>query len=126
MTEDDGNTFVRLFGDVNGDGVVNAADKAFLMQAEANLASPYAPDFEDDGNNVIDKVGFAQFDKRYKGRMNPPMKAPAKFTGLKVPHHVASHNTSTTRSAGANGAKSTVRQLKRSINLLPPGGSHQS
>ena len=34
MTSNDVSTFVRLFGDVEGLGVVNAADKALLKQAE--------------------------------------------------------------------------------------------
>ncbi len=89
ITANDVNTFVRLFGDLSGDGVVNAADKALLLQAEANPASPYAADFEYDGKNVIDKTDIAQFDKRFKGRMDPPRKAPAKFPGRNVRPKVA-------------------------------------
>jgi Dockerin type I domain len=95
MTANDVNTFVRLFGDVNGDGVVNALDKAYLKEAEANPASPYAADFEYDGKPVIDKTDIAQFDKRYKGSMDPPKKAPAKFPGRTVYRHLAALPLST-------------------------------
>jgi PKD domain len=88
MTENDVNTFVRLFGDADGDGVVNAADKALLEQAEADPSSPYTPDFEYDGKPGIDKEDISQFDKRYKGKLDPPKKAPPKFAGRKV-HHQA-------------------------------------
>jgi hypothetical protein len=86
MTEDDVNTFVRLFGDVNGDGVVNSADKVYLLQAEADPASPYAPDFEYDGKDAIDRTEVAQFKKRYKGSMDPPRGAPAKSRGRTAQH----------------------------------------
>ncbi len=46
LTQDDSNTFVRLFGDVDGDGVVNAVDKALLLQAETDPSSPDAAYFE--------------------------------------------------------------------------------
>jgi hypothetical protein len=84
MTENDVNTFVRLFGDVEGLGVVNATDKALLKQAEANPNSPYAPDFEYDGKPGIDKEDIAQFNKRYTGKLDPPRRAPAKFAGRTV------------------------------------------
>jgi hypothetical protein len=94
MTANDVNTFTRLFGDVTGDGVVNAADKTLLVQAEANPASPYAPSFEYDGKGMIDKTDIAQFGKRDKGRMDLPAKAPARFPGQRrhsvVPPHSAS------------------------------------
>ncbi len=122
ITANDVNTFVRLFGDVNGDGVVNAADKAYLLQAEANPASPYAPDFEYDGKDVIDKTDIAQFNKRYKGPMDPPAKAPAKFPGRKVRHHVAAHYAATTaRPAGAIAVKAAGGAGIVRSNLLPPG-----
>jgi hypothetical protein len=91
MTEDDLNTFVRIFGDVDGDGVVNAADKALLKQAEADPNSPDAAYFDYDGKSGIDKQDIAEFNKRYKGRMDPPKKAPAKFPGRTVRHHVVAH-----------------------------------
>ncbi len=96
MTANDVNTFNRLFGDVNGDGVVNSLDKAYLLEAEANPASPYAPDFEYDGKPMIDKTDIAQFDKRYKGPADPPRKAPARFPGRRVVHQVASHHAAVT------------------------------
>ena len=46
LTQDDINTFVRLFGEVNGDGVVNAVDKALLLQVETDPSSPDAAYFE--------------------------------------------------------------------------------
>ena len=46
LTQDDINTFVSLFGEVDGDGVVNAADKALLLQAETDPNSPDAAYFE--------------------------------------------------------------------------------
>ena len=84
MTANDVNTFVRLFGDADGDGVVNAADKALLKQAEAEPSSAYAPDFEYDGKLGIDKEDIAQFKRRYGDRLDPPKKAPPKFAGRKV------------------------------------------
>ena len=86
ITSNDVNTFDRLFGDVNGDGVVNSLDKADLLEAEANPTSPYVPDFEYDGRPGIDKTDIAEFNKRYKGNIDPPMKAPAKFRGRTVHH----------------------------------------
>jgi hypothetical protein len=91
MTQDDVNTFVRLFSDADGDGKVNATDKALLKQAEANPASPYARDFEFDGKPVIDKIDISQFNERYNGKLDPPKKAPAKFPGRTVRRHVAAH-----------------------------------
>jgi hypothetical protein len=97
MTEDDVNTFARLFGDVNADGIVNAADRALLHQAEADRRSPYAPDFEYDGKPFIDKFDIAQFNARYGTQLNAPKKAPAKFPGragkLRAvgPHHLGKH-----------------------------------
>jgi hypothetical protein len=86
MTANDVNTFTRLFGDADGDGVVNAADKAMLQQAEADPSSPVAADFEYDGKPGIDGKDIAEFNKRYKGKMDPPRRAPAKFAGRKVHH----------------------------------------
>jgi hypothetical protein len=107
--------------------VVNAADRVFLKQAEANPNSPYAADFEYDSKPVIDNTDIAQFNKRYKGRTDPPKKAPAKFPGQGVTHRVASQHTSaTTPPAGASRVNSSmVRPLKRLINLLPPSGSRR-
>ena len=95
MTANDVNTFVRLFGDAEGTGTVNAADAALLQQAEQDPASPYAPDFEYDGKDVIDKTDIAQFDKRYKGRLDPPKKAPPKFLVRTVRARIARPPAST-------------------------------
>ncbi len=120
ITANDVNTFFRLFGDVNGDGVVNSLDKVYLLQAEANPASPYAPDFEHDGKDVIDKTDIAQFNKRYKGSVDPPAKAPAKFPGRKVQHHVAAHHAATTaRPAGATPVNTVDRSRVSGILPLP-------
>ena len=101
MTANDVNTFDRLFGDVNGDGVVNSLDKAYLLQAEANPASPYAADFEYDAKDVIDKTDIVQFDKRYKGPADPPKKAPAKFPGRSIHYHdIARASSSPGRESG--------------------------
>jgi hypothetical protein len=94
MTQDDVNAFTRLFGDVTGVGVVNAADKALLTQAEANPASPYAPFFDYDGKGVIDKTDIAQFNNRYRGKSAPPAKAPARFPGQKRHSLVPPHSVS--------------------------------
>jgi hypothetical protein len=123
MIQDDVNTFVRLFGDADGDGVVNAADKALLQQVEANPASPYAADFEYDGKRMIDQTDIAQFDKRYKGRMDPPKKAPAKFPGRKVTHRVPTHHASAMpRPGGAHRSKSAARLSHPMPSLLPHHG----
>jgi hypothetical protein len=89
MTADDVNTFDRLSGDVDGDGVVDAVDRALLMQAEADPDSPDAADFEYNGKPGIDKKDIAEFNQRSKGRMDPPKKAPAKFRGRTVHHQGA-------------------------------------
>jgi Dockerin type I domain len=92
MTENDVNTFVRLFGDVNGDGVVNAADKLLLEQAEADPSSPDAADFEYDGTGAIDRTDIAQFAKRYGKRLDLPSKPPARFLGREVRRQAASRS----------------------------------
>ena len=46
MTANDANTFVRLFGDVEGLGVVTAADEALLKHAEADPSTKDAAYFE--------------------------------------------------------------------------------
>jgi hypothetical protein len=94
MTQDDLNTFVRLFGDVNGDGLVNAADKALLEQAEANPASTYVPDFEYDGKPGIDKTDIAQFNERDRGSALKLAKSPAKFRGRTVYHQAPTRKSS--------------------------------
>jgi hypothetical protein len=102
LTEDDINTFTRLFGDVNDDSVVDAADKALLKQAETDPGSPYAAYFEYDGNGVLDKKDIAQFDKRYGEHLTPPSRPPATFPGKKVRHPAAVlHKSVTARSSGA-------------------------
>ena len=106
ITSNDVNTFDRLFGDVNGDGVVNSLDKADLLEAEANPASPYVPDFEYDGKPGIDKTDIAEFDKRYKGKIDPPTRAPAKFRGRTIRHR--------------------SRQPAGMISATPDGGSARS
>ena len=68
MTSNDVNTFDRLFGDADGDGVVDAHDLALLEIAEANPKSPYVPDFEYDGKPGIDREDIKQFFKRYEFR----------------------------------------------------------
>ena len=117
MTQDDVNTFVRLFGDANGDGVVNAADKALLEQAEANPSSEYAPDFEYDGKPRIEKTDIAQFNKRLGRRIQPPAKAPAKFAGRMPPilSRPDMPRRRRARQAGA-GVRSVVRLVNPRIN----------
>jgi Concanavalin A-like lectin/glucanases superfamily len=127
MSENDVNTFIRIFGDVDGDGRVGDVDKARLKQAEADPSSPYVADFEYDGNGVIDKTDIAQFDKRYHGRMDPPSKPPAKFLGRKVAHHVAAHHArAKAHPSGANGVKLPVRLLNRLIDRKPLHHGRQS
>jgi hypothetical protein len=122
MTADDVNTFVRLFGDVNGDGMVNAQDKAVPKQAEADAGSPYAPDFEYDGRDFIDKTDIAQFDQQYKGRIDPPKRTPAVFPGRKVRHRLAAHHpTMTVRPARTHVVKSVVLSIDPMFDRLPPG-----
>ena len=114
------NTFDRLFGDVNGDGVVNSLDKADLLEAEANPASPYVPDFKYDGRPGIDKTDIAQFNKRYKGPSDPPKKAPAKFPGRKARHQVAAHRPSPpVPAAVANPVKAVDRLRISGVLPLP-------
>ena len=55
-------TFVRLFGDVTGDGVVNTADTASPIQLKPTAQAPYTQDFEYDGKDVIDETDIAQFE----------------------------------------------------------------
>jgi hypothetical protein len=76
MTADDVNTFVRLFGDVDGDGVVTAPDAAELRSAESNPFSPFVPDLDFNGNGVLDRRDVTQFWRRYGHRVGPaPMPA---------------------------------------------------
>jgi PKD domain len=89
LTSNDVNTFDRLFGDADGDGVVNATDKALLKEAKADASSPYVADFEYEGKPGIDKTDIAQFNKRYRAKLDPPKKAPAKFNGRTVLHQGA-------------------------------------
>ncbi len=127
LTASDVNTFVRLFGDVNGDGVVNAADKALLKEAEADPNSPYAADFEYDGKPVIDKEDIAQFNKRYKGRTDPPKKAPAKFPGRTVHHNVAVRPTLSLQPPARTRPVKTEDHLESlAIGLLAPRKLHHS
>jgi hypothetical protein len=93
MTQDDVNTFVRLFGDVDGDGVVSAADKALLKQAETDPGSSSAWYFDYNGNGVLDKADSAQFTRRYGDRLDPPSRAPARFPGQKAPHPLVGQHT---------------------------------
>jgi hypothetical protein len=120
LTANDVNAFVRLFGDINGDGVVNALDKAYLLQAEANAASPLAPDFEYDGKAGIDKTDIAQFDRRYKAKLDPPKKAPTKFAGRRV-HDLgaAPRARPPIRAAGATAMKLVDRSRVSRILPLP-------
>jgi hypothetical protein len=116
MTQNDVNTFVRLFGAVEGDGAVDAADAALLRQAEADPSSPYAPDFEYDGKPGIDKTDIAQFMARYKGKFDPPKKAPAKFAGRGVVHHSPiPHASSVPHRTGAAHANAPGRPKARLI-----------
>jgi hypothetical protein len=94
MTGNDVNTFVRLFGAVTGDGVVNTADLALLAKAEADPSATYAADFEYDGVDAIDKTDIAQFAKRYHGRTDLPSRRPARIPGRSVRHHVVADRTS--------------------------------
>ena len=61
--------------------MVNAADKVLLKQVEADPGSPEAAYFEYDGKPGIDKTDVAQFNKRYKGKLDPPKKAPGQVPG---------------------------------------------
>jgi hypothetical protein len=67
-----GGGFFRLYGDVNGDGQVDAADLAAFLAAyrsRKGMASYRAYlDFNADG--LIDSVDYAQFQRRYKTRLN--------------------------------------------------------
>jgi hypothetical protein len=113
FTQDDVNTFTRLFGDVNGDNVVNAADKALLKQAEAEPVSPYVAYFDFNGNGVLDKKDIAQFTRRLGERLEPPSKPPATFPGQKVRHPATIHHTSAkAREAGANGVNAKASPHK--------------
>jgi hypothetical protein len=89
MASNDVNTFVRLFGDVRGLGVVTAADQALLKQVEGDPTSPDAAYFEYDGKPGIDETDIAEFDQRHKGKIDPPKRAPAKFRGRTIRHQSA-------------------------------------
>ena len=57
--------------------MVTAADKATAEQAEADPSSKDAAYFDYDGKPGIDKTDIAEFDKRYKEKIDPPRRAPA-------------------------------------------------
>jgi hypothetical protein len=118
MTQDDVNTFVRFFGDVDGDGVVNAADKALLEQAKADPSSLAAAYFAYDGKPGIDKQDIAQFQKRFGERLDPPKKAPAKFHGRTVHHQAATHRASAPIRAAVASAVKLLAQPRVS-GMLP-------
>ena len=60
-------TFDRLFGDLNGDGVVNNADYARFGRAFGSTAgsSTYQAAFDYDGNGSINNLDYAQFGRRF-------------------------------------------------------------
>ncbi len=126
MTANDVNTFVRLFGDVEGDGKLNAFDLALLKQAEDNPNSPETAYFEYDGKPGIDKTDIAQFDKRYKGKVDPPRRAPAKFAGRTVHHHGTVRPASSRQHPGIRVAIQSP-DTAEPVAIVPaaPGRSHR-
>jgi hypothetical protein len=64
--------FHRLFGDVNGDGRVDAVDLSALRgayMARANMTN-YLSYLDFRGNGVIDAVVYSEFLRRYRTRLN--------------------------------------------------------
>jgi alpha-amylase len=67
-----GGSFFRLFGDVNGDGQVDATDlQAFLAayRSRKGMAN-YRTYFDFNADGFIDSVDYYQFQRRYKTRLN--------------------------------------------------------
>jgi RHS repeat-associated protein len=65
--------FFRLFGDVNGDGQVDATDRtAFLAayRSRRGMAN-FRGFFDFNGDGVLDAVDYYQFLRRYRTRLNP-------------------------------------------------------
>jgi hypothetical protein len=118
MTTDDVNTFFRLFGDVTGDGVVNAVDKALLALAQANPALSYATAFNYDGKPVISQSDIAQFDKRYTGPAILPAKLPGRNRKQPRPAFFR-HTSAASRRLPATSVKSLEQTVKSMINRLP-------
>jgi uncharacterized repeat protein (TIGR03803 family) len=60
-------TFDRLFGDIDGNGVVNNADYFQFKQAYGQIASSpsYNAAFDYDANGIINNADYFQFKKRY-------------------------------------------------------------
>jgi hypothetical protein len=108
LAQDDVNTFVRLFGDVNGDGVVNGADKAVLKQAESDPPSTYVADFDYNGTGSIDNKDVAQFTRRLGERLKPPARPPASFPGDKARHTARLHHPSATAQPNRPGKRHPV------------------
>jgi CSLREA domain-containing protein len=65
------NAFSRLFGDANGDGVVDDQDRALFLGSLGTKRADtgYLAYFDYDGNGVIDSNDQAQFMKRYGKRI---------------------------------------------------------
>jgi hypothetical protein len=126
MTANDVNTFVRLFGDVEGVGKLNSADLSVLNQAKADPSSPDTAYFEYDGSPGIDKTDIAQFNKRYPGKLNPPRRSPARFVGPKVHHHGALQPSfSLLRHARAAAGRSADLAAAAAIGPHSQGRSHR-
>jgi hypothetical protein len=106
MTQDDVNTFDRLFGDANGDGVVNTKDLARLRIAEAHPSSPYVAVFDFNGNRVIDSHDIAEFFKRDDQQLDTLWRPPAQFPGRKAHQtSIVPHELSKALALGGNRAK---------------------
>src|SRR5262249_30928561 len=86
LTSNDVNTFSRLFGDANGDGVVNGKDLALLQIAETHRNSPYAPVSDYTGNGVIDREDTAQFSRRSGADLGGTPRRPPSFPGRGTRH----------------------------------------
>jgi hypothetical protein len=102
-------------------------DRALLRHAEADPSSPDAAYFEYDGKPGIDKKDIAEFDKRSKGKLDPPRRAPAKFHGRTVHHRVAPRpSSSPRRPAGAVAVRFADPLEAAEFGMLSPKKSHRS
>ena len=67
LAADAGLTFHRLFGDTDGNKVVNNADYLKLKRSfnAASGQSSYNAGFDSDGNGVVNNADYLQFKKRF-------------------------------------------------------------
>src|ERR1700687_2503564 len=92
MTGGDQNfTFTRLFGDSDGNGLVNASDFALFGQAFNSVANSSNSYFDYNGDTFINASDFAAFGQRFGTSISPPS-----YPGVSLPSVVVATNTQTT------------------------------